>query len=137
MAGPFQQELMRRAKAGDNFPPARSKKESGRWASNPSRPSSKTRFCIRTTRTDAHQNALKRTPVGVRVGVKFYDHRAQPVTIQIRRSDYPDYMSYLDATCEPIGGAMNPAVWDEDEQEWVLDDKAAASTDEGCPSARR
>jgi hypothetical protein len=38
------------------------------------------------------------------------------VTIQIHRSDYPDYMSYLDA----IGGAMNPAVWDEDEQEWVL-----------------
>jgi hypothetical protein len=29
-------------------------------------------------------------------------------------------MSYLDAICEPIGGAMNPAMWDEDEEEWVL-----------------
>ena len=42
------------------------------------------------------------------------------MTAQSRRSDYPDYLSYLDAICEPIGGAMNPAVWDEDEQEWVL-----------------
>ncbi len=39
---------------------------------------------------------------------------------QIKRSDFPDYASYLDAIAEPIGGAMNPAVWDEDEQEWVL-----------------
>lgn len=43
------------------------------------------------------------------------------MTVQVRRSDYPDYMSYLDAVCEPIGGAMNPAVWDEDEQVFVLD----------------
>ena len=42
------------------------------------------------------------------------------MSTQIRRSDYPDYMSYLDAICEPIGGEMNPAIWDEDEQEWVL-----------------
>jgi hypothetical protein len=28
-----------------------------------------------------------------------------PMTTQIRRADYPDYMSYLDAIYEPIGGA--------------------------------
>jgi hypothetical protein len=39
---------------------------------------------------------------------------------QIRRSDFPDYASYIDAICEPIGGPMNPAVWDEDEQVFVL-----------------
>ena len=27
------------------------------------------------------------------------------MTVQIRRSDYPDYASYMDAVCEPIGGA--------------------------------
>jgi hypothetical protein len=42
------------------------------------------------------------------------------MTTQIRRSDYPDYASYMDAIAEPIGGAVNPAVWDEDEQVFVL-----------------
>ena len=27
------------------------------------------------------------------------------MTVQIRRSDYPDYASYMDAIAEPIGGA--------------------------------
>ncbi len=26
------------------------------------------------------------------------------MTTQIHRSDHPDYMTYLDALCEPIGG---------------------------------
>jgi hypothetical protein len=43
------------------------------------------------------------------------------MTTQIRRSDYPDYMSYLDAICAPIGGADSHIVWDEDEEEWVID----------------
>lgn len=53
------------------------------------------------------------------------------MTVQIHRSDYPDYMSYLDAVCARIGGWGSHVVWDEDEQERVLDDKAAASTNEG------
>ena len=43
------------------------------------------------------------------------------MTVQVKRSDYPDYMTYLDAICEPIGGADSHIVWDEDEQEWALD----------------
>jgi hypothetical protein len=43
------------------------------------------------------------------------------MTTQIRRVDYPDYASYIDAIAEPIGGADSHIVWDEDEQEWVLD----------------
>jgi hypothetical protein len=31
---------------------------------------------------------------------------------RIRRADYPDYASYMDVICEPIGGATNPAVWE-------------------------
>jgi hypothetical protein len=27
------------------------------------------------------------------------------MTVQIKRRDYPDYWSYLDAICEPIGGS--------------------------------
>ncbi|HZK73735.1 MAG TPA: hypothetical protein VFD88_07020 [Clostridia bacterium] len=42
------------------------------------------------------------------------------MTTQIRRADYPDYWSYLDAICEPIGGADSHIVWDEDEQIWAL-----------------
>lgn len=38
------------------------------------------------------------------------------MTTQIRRADYPDYQSYIDAIAEPVGGATNPAVWDEVEQ---------------------
>ncbi|MFI5281845.1 MAG: hypothetical protein ACHQ0J_01790 [Candidatus Dormibacterales bacterium] len=40
---------------------------------------------------------------------------------QIRRSEYPDYMSYLDAIAAPVGGVDSHVVWDEDEGEWVLD----------------
>jgi len=43
------------------------------------------------------------------------------MTIRIRRADFPNYQSYLDAICAPIGGADSHIVWDEDEQEWVLD----------------
>ncbi len=43
------------------------------------------------------------------------------MTIQIHRADYPDYWSYLDAVAEPVGGWDSHVVWDEDEQEWVLD----------------
>jgi hypothetical protein len=39
---------------------------------------------------------------------------------RIRRSDFSDYASYMDSIAEPIGGATNPAVWDEDEQVFVL-----------------
>jgi hypothetical protein len=42
------------------------------------------------------------------------------MSAQIKRSDFSDYQSYMDAIAEPIGGAMNPAVWDEDEQVFVL-----------------
>jgi hypothetical protein len=46
-----------------------------------SRPSSKTRFWIQITRTDTHQNALKRTPIGVSVGVKIASGPLRPVPL--------------------------------------------------------
>jgi hypothetical protein len=48
------------------------------------------------------------------------------VTTQIRRADYPDYMSYLDAIAAPVGGVDSHVVWDEVEEEWVLDQERGA-----------
>lgn len=49
------------------------------------------------------------------------------MTTQIRRSDYADYMTYLDAIFAPVGGVDSHVVWDEDEQEWVLEHEDDAS----------
>jgi hypothetical protein len=55
------------------------------------------------------------------------------MAVQIKRSDYPDYMSYLDAVAAPIGGVDSHVVWDEDEQEWVLEHDDAPTDDDASP----
>lgn len=51
---------------------------------------------------------------------------------QIRRSDYPDYMTYLDAIFAPVGGIDPHVVWDEDEQQWVLEHEVDYIAPPGC-----
>jgi hypothetical protein len=46
--------------------------------------------------------------------------------MQIHRFDFPDYMSYLDAVCAPIGGVDSHVVWNEVESEWVFDQERSA-----------
>lgn len=43
------------------------------------------------------------------------------MTVQIHRSDYPDYMTYLDAIFAPVGGGDSHVVWDEVEEAWMLE----------------
>jgi hypothetical protein len=51
------------------------------------------------------------------------------MSVQIRRADFADYWSYLDAVAAPVGGCDSHVVWDEDEEEWVLEREDDDSTD--------
>jgi hypothetical protein len=54
------------------------------------------------------------------------------MTVQVKRSDYPDYMTYLDVICAPIGGVNSHVVWDAVEAEWVLEREVDTSTDDAA-----
>jgi hypothetical protein len=56
------------------------------------------------------------------------------MTIQIHRADQPGYMAYLDAICAPIGGVDSHVVWDEVEQEWVLENDVDPTDDDALPA---